>query len=92
MLKKFGFSFSIVGALIFSIVVVNNSLSSSAVAQHYQVLQPDGKDVAKDEGKKEGGKEGVKAEGQKEEKCEKCKHMPSQPEGDCRCDCHHRHQ
>lgn len=92
MLKKLGFSLSIVGTLLFSVAVVNNPFSSSATAQHYQVLQPNGKDVIKDEGEKEGGKEGAKAEGQKEEMCEKCKHLPSKPEGDCRCECHHRHK
>lgn len=91
MLKKLGFGFSIVGTLIFSIAVVNTPFSSSATAQHYQVLQPDGKEVVK-EGEKKEGKEGAKAEGEKEEMCEKCKHLPSKPEGDCRCDCHHRHK
>ena len=23
-----------------------------------------------------------------EKVCEKCKHMPSKPEGDCKCECH----
>ncbi|MDN3514039.1 MAG: hypothetical protein NG747_06535 [Candidatus Brocadia sp.] len=24
-----------------------------------------------------------------EKQCEKCKHLPSKPEKDCKCECHH---
>ncbi|MCF6159404.1 MAG: hypothetical protein E3K32_12745 [wastewater metagenome] len=87
MLKKYGFA--VVGTLILGTGIGMNSFINSAVAQHYQILQPDGKDVIK-EG--EEGKTEKKAEGEKEEKCPECGHLPSKPESECRCDCHHRHK
>lgn len=92
MVKKLSVSFAVVGTLLFGMGIVNALVVSPAMAQHYQVLQPDGKDVVKeDQGGKAKGEE-MKTGEQKEEMCQKCKHMPSKPEGDCRCDCHHRHQ
>lgn len=88
MVKKLSYSILVAGALTFGTVIT--AVVNSATAQHYQVLQPDGKDVVK-EGEKKETKE-TKAEEQKEEMCQKCKHLPSKPEGDCRCDCHHRHK
>lgn len=88
MVKKLGYSVLVAGALTFGTVIT--AFIDSATAQHYQILQPDGKDVVKEEEKKE-TKE-IRAEEEKEEMCQKCKHLPSNPEGDCRCDCHHRHK
>lgn len=87
MVKKMTYSILVVGALTFGTAIT--AFVNSATAQHYHILQPDGKDVVEEE-KKE-AKE-VKAEEQKEEMCQECKHLPSKPEGDCRCDCHHRHK
>ncbi len=85
MVKKISLGFFVVSILTFG--VINTAFVNLASAQHYQVLQPDGKEVLKEE-----GKEGAKAEEGKEEKCKDCKHLPSKPEGDCRCECHHRHK
>lgn len=60
MLKKFGYSLVVVGALMFGFGVVNNVFIGAAKA----------------------------AEEPKEKKCEKCGHLPSKPEGDCKCECH----
>ena len=57
MLKKFGYSLVVMGALMFGVGVVNTVLVGSAMAE--------------------------------EKKCEKCGHLPSQKEADCKCECHH---
>ena len=57
MLKKFGYSLVVAGALMLGVGVVNTAFVST-----------------------------VKAE---EAACDKCKHLPSKPEGDCKCECHH---
>jgi len=56
MLKKFGYSLVIVGALMFGVGIVNTVLVGSAMAE--------------------------------EKKCDKCGHLPSKAEKDCKCDCH----
>jgi hypothetical protein len=57
MLRKFGYSLVVMGALMFGVGVVNTVLVGSAMAE--------------------------------EKKCEKCGHLPSQKEADCKCECHH---
>lgn len=57
MLKKFGYSLVIVGALMFGVGVVNTGLIGTAMATE-------------------------------EKKCDKCGHMPSKGEKDCKCECH----
>ena len=59
MLRKFGYSLVVMGALMFGVGVVNTVLVGSAMAE--------------------------------EKKCEKCGHLPSQKEADCKCECHHKH-
>ncbi len=56
MLKKFGYSFIVVGALMLGVGVVNTVLVGSAMAE--------------------------------EKKCDKCGHLPSKAEKDCKCACH----
>ena len=56
MLKKLGYSFIVVGALVLGVGVVNTVFVST-----------------------------VRAE---EKACDKCKHLPSKPEKDCKCECH----
>ncbi len=56
MLKKFGYSFIVVGALMLGVGVVNTVLVGSAMAE--------------------------------EKKCDKCGHLPSKAEKDCKCECH----
>ncbi|HHT9113021.1 MAG: hypothetical protein HZA47_00630 [Planctomycetes bacterium] len=56
MLKKFGYSLVIVGALMFGVGIVNTVLVGSAMAE--------------------------------EKKCDKCGHLPSKAEKDCKCACH----
>lgn len=56
MLKRFGYSLVVVGALMFGFGVVNSAFIGSAVAA--------------------------------EKKCEKCGHLPSKAEKDCKCECH----
>lgn len=56
MLKKFGYSFIVVGALMLGVGVVNTVLVGSAMAA--------------------------------EKKCDKCGHLPSKAEKDCKCPCH----
>ena len=58
MLKKFGYSLVVAGALMLGVGVVNTVLVGSAMAAE-------------------------------EEKCDKCGHLPSKPEKDCKCECHH---
>lgn len=60
MLKKFGYSLLVVGALMVGVGVVNTAFVGSAMATE-------------------------------EKKCDKCGHMPSKPEKDCKCECHHKH-
>ena len=57
MLKKFGYSLVVVGALMFGVGVVNVAFMNSATAAE-------------------------------EKKCDKCGHLPSKPEKDCKCECH----
>ena len=57
MLKKFGYSIIVAGALMLGVGVVNSVLVSSAMAD--------------------------------EKKCDKCGHLPSKSEKDCKCECHH---
>lgn len=57
MLRKFGYSLVVMGALMFGVGVVNTVLVGSAMAE--------------------------------EKKCEKCGHLSSQKEADCKCECHH---
>lgn len=56
MLKKFGYSLIVMGALMLGVCAVNSVLIGSVVAA--------------------------------EEKCDKCGHLPSKPEKDCKCECH----
>ena len=56
MLKKFGYSLVVAGALMLGVGVVNTVLVGSAMAE--------------------------------EKACDKCKHLPSKPEKDCKCECH----
>jgi len=58
MLRKFGYSLIVVGALMLGVGVVNTMLVGSVVA------------------------------GEEEKKCDKCGHLPSKPEKDCKCECH----
>ena len=58
MLRKFGYSLVVIGALMFGVGVVNTVLVGSAMAE--------------------------------EKKCDKCGHLPSQKEADCKCECHHQ--
>ena len=58
MLKKFGYSLVVVGALMLGVCAVNTVLVGSVTAA------------------------------EEEKKCEKCGHMPSKPEKDCKCECH----
>ncbi|CAG1023316.1 hypothetical protein DOJK_02232 [Patescibacteria group bacterium] len=60
MLKKFGYSLVVMGALMLGVGVNTVFVGCKAVA--------------------------------KEKKCEICGHLPSKPEADCKCDCHHRHK
>ena|SRR3990172_10016571 len=94
MLKKFGYSLVVVGALMLSVGVVNTGFVGSAKASE----EPKEKSCEKCEHLPSKPEADCKcechkaAEKPKEEKCEKCGHLPSKTEGDCRCDCHHRHK
>ena len=57
MLRKFGYSLVVMGALMFGVGVVNTVLVGSAMAE--------------------------------EKKCEKCGHLQTKKEADCKCECHH---